>query len=88
MDSYQGSGLMAMSDAGRRLLIRGRQADMFEELIRRDPTAEQGLEPWDGQSPRDLTRAAEGITLGHEGASLNEFDARVEEQCRRHLHGW
>jgi len=62
--------------------------DMFEDLVLRDPTADQGISPWDGRSPRDLTGEQESFSLGHEGASLNEVDARIEEQCRRHLHGW
>ncbi len=62
--------------------------DMFEELMRRDPTSSQGLLPWDGRSPRDLTEAAIRFSLGHEGASLNEVDAQIDEQCRRHLYGW
>ncbi len=79
---------MALTEAARRLLRHGRTADMFEELIRRDPSADQGIAPWDGQSPRDLTDARIGVSLGHEGASLNEEDARIEEQRRRHLYGW
>ncbi len=78
---------MAMTAAGRRLLRHGVQSDMFEALIRLDPTADQGLEPWDGQSPRELTEAHIRFSLGHEGASLNEFDALIDEQCRRHLYG-
>ncbi len=79
---------MALTDAGRRLLTHGKTQDMFEELIRRDPTSAQGLLPWDGKSPRDLTEYQLRISLGHEGASLNAEDAQIEEQCRRHLHGW
>ncbi len=79
---------MALTAAGRRLLLHGQIVDMFEGLRQRDPTAEQGLEPWDGQSPRDLTEARISFKLGHEGASLNEVDAQIDEQCRRHLYGW
>ena len=79
---------MALTAAGRRLLAHGIQSDLFEELIERDPTASQGLVPWDGHSARDLTRARMGVSLGHEGASLMTESTRLEEQCRRHLHGW
>jgi len=79
---------MAISAAGRRILQYGKTADMFARLAEADPTADQHLEPWDGQSPRDLTRIAVRIRLGHEGASLNAEDARLEEQCRRHLNGY
>jgi len=79
---------MALTDAGRRLLLRGKTRERFEELVLRDPSAEQGLVPWDGRSPRELTEAAISFSLAQEGASLNEFDAQIEEQCRRHLHGW
>jgi len=61
---------------------------MFSDLIEADPSADQQLVPWDGVSPRDLTDARKRISLGHEGASLNAFDAQIEEQCRRHLNGW
>jgi len=61
---------------------------MFEKLIKADPTSEQlGVVPWNGASPRDLTATRIRIRLGHEGASLNEFDAQIDEQCRRHLYG-
>ena len=79
---------MAMTEAGRRLLERGDTADMFEGLERSDPTAEQGIDLWDGRSPRELTEAAISFSLAQEGASLNEFDAIIDEQCRRHFHGW
>jgi len=79
---------MALTAAGRRLLERGIQQDLFEELVLRDPTAAQGLVPWDGKSPRDLTDAQMRVSLGHEGASLNAEDAAIDEQCRRHQHGW
>jgi len=79
---------MALTAAGRRLLLHGKTLDVFEELVQRDPTAAQGLVPWDGQSPRDLTEHRIDISLGHEGASLNDEDARIEEQCRRHQYGW
>ena len=62
--------------------------DLFAALIERDPTAAQGIIPWDGRSPRDLTEARSEIILGHEGASLMANDAQIEEQCRRHLNGW
>ncbi len=61
---------------------------MFARLAERDPTAAQGLVPWDGQSPRDLTDAAKRFRLGHEGASLMAEDAAIDEQCRRHHYGW
>ena len=61
---------------------------MFSGLVEQDPTADQQLVPWDGVPPRDLTESAIRFRLGHEGASLNEADAQIEEQCRRHLHGW
>ena len=80
--------MMALTAAGRRLLRLGAQAEMFEELVRRDPTADQGLAPWDGQSPRELTEAARGITSFMEGASPTEEDAKLDEMCRRHHHGW
>ncbi len=79
---------MALTQAGKRALRRMVQLELTDGLKSADPTAEQGIVPWNGQSPRDLTDARNGISLGHEGASLNEFDARIEEQCRRHLHGW
>ena len=80
---------MAISEAGRRILQYGKTADMFARLALEDPTAEQrGLEPWDGLSPRVLTEAHKRFNLGHEGASLNEVDAQIDEQCRRHLYGW
>jgi len=79
---------MALTAAGRRLLTHGKTADMFEDLIQRDPTAAGGLVPWDGRSPRDLTTARLCISLRHEGASLNEIDEQIEEQSRRHLLGW
>ena len=79
---------MAMTEAGRRLLKSMGQQEMFEELYRRDPTAARGLEPWDGRSPRVLTDAHNRFKLGNEGASLNEFDAIIDEQCRRHFHGF
>ena len=62
--------------------------DMFEELILRDPTAAQGLVPWNGQSPRDLTGQQEVVSLAQEGREPNELDAQIDEQCRRHLYGW
>ena len=77
-----------ISEAGRRILQYGRTADMFARLAEQDPTADQELEPWDGRNPRDLTESAKRFRLGHEGASLNAEDAQIEEQCRRHLHGW
>jgi len=80
--------MMALTAAGRRLLTHGKTRDLFEELIRRDPTALQGNVPWDGRSPRGLTRSAESFSLGHEGASLNEEDAQIDEQCRRHQYGF
>ncbi len=58
------------------------------KLLQRDPTAEQHLVPWDGVSPRDLTGQPKGFSLEHEGASLIDEDAQIEEQCRRHLNGW
>ncbi len=79
---------MALSRRGKEALERMRIRDRSSQLELLDPTAEQGIVPWDGRSPRGLTRQALGIRLGHEGASLNEFDARIDEQCRRHLHGW
>jgi len=79
---------MALTDAGRRLLLHGKTRDMFEELIERDPTAAQGLVPWDGQSPRALTESARSFSLAQEGREPNEVDAQIDEQCRRHLHGW
>ena len=79
---------MALTDAARRLLTKGRQMDLLEELIRRDPIAEQGLVPWDGQSPRELTEAAVRISLAQEGREPNAEDAAIDEQCRRYLYGW
>ncbi len=80
--------LMAITTAGRALLKRMELAESFGPLIQRDPTADQGIDPWDGQNPRDLTESAIRFRLAQEGASLNADDARIEEQCRRHLHGW
>ncbi len=79
---------MALTEAGRRLLRRGKQAELFEELVLRDPTAAQGLVPWDGQSPRDLTEAHIAFSLAQEGREPNAVDAQIDEQCRRHLYGW
>jgi len=79
---------MAISARGRRILQYGKTADMFARLAEADPTADQRIDPWNGQSPRDLTEASIRFSLGHEGASLNAEDARIEEQCRRHLHGY
>jgi len=79
---------MALTEAGRRLLSALGQTRLLEELKRRDPTADQCLVPWAGQSPRDLTEARKGFSLGHEGASLKAEDAQIDEQCRRHQHGW
>ncbi len=79
---------MALTEAGRRRLLAGQTRDLFEGLKLRDPTAAQGLVPWDGQSPRDLTEAHKRFILGHEGASLTAEDAQIDEQCRRHQHGW
>ena len=81
---------MALTRAGRHVLNRMVQTEMFAKLATADPTAcgKSGA-PWDGMSPRELlTRDREGISLGHEGASLTPEDARIEEQCRRHQHGW
>ena len=61
---------------------------MFARLAEADPTADQQLVPWNGQSPRDLTEANERISLVREGASLMAEDAKIDEQCRRHLHGY
>ena len=79
---------MSISAAGRRILQYGKTADMFARLAERDPTAEQGIEPWNGQSPRDLTEVQISLKLGNEGASLNAEDAALDEQCRRHQYGW
>jgi len=73
--------------SGRRELERLRIVAINGNLIKRDPTADQHLLPWDGRSPRGLTESNKRIRLGHEGASLNEFDARIDEQCRRHFNG-
>ena len=81
---------MAITKAGKVALKLLEQIEIFEPLKLRDPTA-CGVagDPWDGMSPREvLTRERERISLGHEGASLNAADAEIEEQCRRHLHGW
>jgi len=79
---------MALTEAGRRLLLDGKTRDMFEDLVQRDPTSSQGLIPWDGQSPRALTEAAIAFSLAQEGREPNEVDAAIDEQCRRHLYGW
>ena len=77
-----------LTRAGKEALRQMRQLDLFLELRQADPTADQHLLPWDGRSPRDLTATRKGISLGHEGASLNTFADEEEEMCRRHLHGW
>ena len=81
---------MAITRAGKEALRLMGQMDLFDPLKQRDPTAcGKAGEPWDGMSPREvLTRERESFSLGHEGASLNADDAEIEEQCRRHLHGW
>ena len=80
---------MAITRAGQTALRLLERVKLFAPLIAADPSAEQvGLVPWDGRSPRSLTEAHERFILGHEGASLNEVDAQIDEQCRRHLHGW
>ena len=61
---------------------------MFARLAEADPMADQQLEPWDGQSPRELTECRKAFSLRHEGASLQAEDARIDEQCQRHFHGW
>jgi len=77
---------MALSRRGKEALERMRIRAVSKQLMLRDPTAAQGLTPWDGKSPRGLTEAAIRFSLGHEGASLNEI--AIEEQSRRHLLGW
>jgi len=79
---------MAITEAGRRLLRQMGQRELLEELSQRDPTSSQGLVPWDGRSPRGLTRGVKSSRLGHEGASLNEVDEEIDEMCRRHQYGW
>jgi len=79
---------MALTKAGRALLRQLELDKLFDPLIERDSTADLGNVPWDGQSPRDLTGASEGVSLGHEGASLMGTDAEIEEMCRRHSFGW
>jgi len=79
---------MALTRAGKRVLERMRKDQVIEQLMLRDPTADQGNTPWDGQSPRDLTEARNGVSLGHEGASLMATDAEIEEMARRASHGW
>jgi len=79
---------MAITKSGREVLDRMVQTDLFERLKVADPSAARGLVPWDGRSPRDLTAARKGVSLGHEGASLNEVDAAIDEMCRRHFHGF
>ena len=79
---------MALTRRGKEALERMRIRAVNLELMQRDPTAEQGIVPWEGHSPRDLIGGEKSFILGHEGASLNEFDAQIDEQCRRHLHGW
>ncbi len=61
---------------------------IFADLVLADPSAAQGRDPWDGQNPRDLTEARKSFILGHEGASLTAEDAKIDEQCRRHLNGF
>ncbi len=51
---------------------------------------EQGLDkklPWGGRSARVLTRAWKRFNLSPEAATLEEEDARIDEQYRRFLHG-
>ena len=79
---------MAITEAGRRRLRFGAQLELFEGLLLRDPTSPQGLEPWDGRSPRELTEAHNRFSLAQEGREPNAEDAIIDEQCRRHLHGW
>jgi len=79
---------MALTRRGKEALERMRIRDVNLQLLLRDPTADLGNDPWDGQSPRDLTEARNSFILGHEGASLNAESLRIEEQCRRHLYGW
>jgi len=79
---------MAITTAGQRALRRMVQANLFDGLKEADPTAEQCLDPWDGQNPRDLTSSAIRFRLAQEGASLNEADELIDEMCRRHSFGW
>ena len=79
---------MALTEAGKRRVRLWGQGELFKVLELRDPTAAQGLVPWDGQSPRDLTEAAERFSFAQEGREPNAVDAAVDEQCRRHLYGW
>ncbi len=70
---------MAMTREGRAVLDRLR--------------VEQGLDPslpWGGRSPRCLTRAYERFTFKARDDDVNGFfdEEVINEQCRRHLHGF
>ncbi len=67
-----------MTRAGRELLDEKRSENLDPKL------------PWGGRSPRALTTVDERIRLRREATRLEEKgdDSLVEEQCRRHLHGW
>jgi len=43
---------MAITSHGRRILQYGKTAAMFARLAEADLTADQRIDPWDGQAPR------------------------------------
>ena len=69
---------MAITEAGRLAL---------DKLRVSDPRQLDLDLPWNGRSPRALTKGAEIGRLRSEAATLNEADAVIDEQYRRFLHG-
>ncbi len=66
-----------MTGAGRRLLDQLR-------LLRGDKKL-----PWDGRSPRCLTRAHQTFRLESQDDDVNtDFDEQTDEQYRRFHNGW
>ena len=68
---------MAITLAGRRRLEAFRKAEEIGQLEL----------PWGGKSPRDLTRSAIAFRFRLEAATLDEEDAKIDEQYRRFSHG-
>jgi len=64
----------------------GRKA--LEELRKAEELGQLEL-PWEGRSPRDLTRAAAQFRLKAQDDDVEALseDERLDEQCRRHFHG-
>ncbi len=66
-----------ITKAGRKKLAFGAQLELG-----------QGLVPWGGQNPRDLTESAIRFRLAPQGREPEYgSDAFLDEQCRRHQYG-